>query len=206
MRTGRTWFNSKELRTTAMGELLKALEQEGLARRSGSSVELLKGGRTALAVAAIGLGASATRISENLSPGEFEDLASRILRAHSFKVRTRIRVRDNQGATELDVVGWRRPRALFIDCKRWPRRTVYANVCDRQAERVRTWGALVLHRMGVREPRAMGFPMVVTVVPGVERMTKDCTLVGADKLNSAIQRISDGFLDEMSVPMELSRE
>jgi len=33
MRTGRTWFNSKELRTTDMREMLKALEQEGLARR-----------------------------------------------------------------------------------------------------------------------------------------------------------------------------
>ena len=154
-----------------------------------------------MVAAAIKRGASLSTI-EYLSPSEFEDFVSKLLEAQSFAVKTRVRFRALSGGTEMDVVGWKRPRALYIDCKRWPRRTVYGTPCRKQVERVRKWGATALRRMGATG-NARGFPIVATVIPGVERVVEGCVLVGADKLGSAIRKISDGFLDEVGVSIEV---
>jgi len=201
IRTRRTWFDWDELESGVFGGLLSELESGGLARKIGRSVELLAGGRVALVVAAIRRGASLSTI-EYLNPSEFEDFVSRLLEVQSFAVRTRVRFRAPVEGTEMDVVGWKRPRALYIDCKRWPRRTVYGTPCRKQVERVKKWGAVALKRMGVTG-NVKGFPIVATVIPGVERITEGCVLVGADKLGSAIHKIGDGFLDEAGISIEV---
>lgn len=201
IRTRRTWFDLDELRSSGFGDLLSEMENEGFARRLGRSVELLAGSRVAMVVEAIERGASLSTI-EYLSPSEFEDFVSKLLEAQFFAVKTRMRLRDPDGGTEVDVVGWKRPRALYIDCKRWPRRTVYGTPCRKQVERVRKWGAMALKRMGATG-NAKGFPIVATVIPGVERVVEGCILVGADKLGSAIHKISDGFLDEAGISIEI---
>jgi len=201
IRTRRTWFDWDELEGGVFGGLLSELESGGLARKIGRSVELLAGGRVALVTAAIRGGASLSTI-EYLNPSEFEDFVSRLLEVQSFAVRTRVRFRAPAEGTEMDVVGWRRPRALYIDCKRWPRRTVYGAPCRKQVERVKKWGAAALKRMGVTG-NVKGFPIVATVIPGVERVTEGCVLVGADKLNSAIHKIGEGFLDEAGISIEV---
>jgi len=201
IRTRRTWFDLDELGDSRFKGLLSEMENEGFARRSGGSVELSAGSRVPMVVEAIKRGASLSTV-EYLSPSEFEDFVSRLLVAQSFAVKTRMRLRSPSGGSEIDVVGWKTPRALYVDCKRWPRRTVYATPCRKQAERVRKWGAIALRRMGAKD-RAKGFPIVVTVVPGVERVVEECIVVGADKLSSAISKVSEGYLDEVGVDIEI---
>lgn len=201
IRTSRTWFDLDERRDPRFQELLSEMENEGLARRSGRSVELSAGSKVSMVVEAIRRGAPLSTI-ENLSPSEFEDFVSKLLAAQSFAVKTRMRFRSPDGGSEMDVVGWKRPRALCIDCKRWPRRTVYSTPCRKQVERVRKWGAVALRRMGATG-KAKGFPIVVTVIPGVERIVEGCLLIGADKLSSAIRKIGDGYLDEAGVDIEI---
>jgi len=203
IKTNRTWFDLKAVAGAEIeGPLLEA-EREGFARRSGDSLELLRGGRVALVLAAMNMGISSEQAVQCLGPREFEDLVSRLLQAHSFKVMTRVRVRNRSGWAEFDVVGWRKPRAVFPDCKRWPRRAVYGAPCRSQRERVQAWGLTALRKMGAEGRAAKAFPVVTTVIPGVERVVEGCLLVGFDKLNSAISKVTDGFFDQDSLRFEL---
>lgn len=201
LKTRRIWFDLDEPRDPRFGDLLSELENEGLARRSGRSLELSTGSKVPMVVEAIKRGAPLNTI-EYLSPSEFEDFVSKLLAVQSFAVKTRMRFRSPDGGTEIDVVGWKRPRALYIDCKRWPRRTIYSTPCRKQVERVRQWGAVALKRMGATG-KARGFPIMVTVIPGVERTVEGCILIGADKLGSAIHKIDDGYLDEAGIDIEI---
>lgn len=203
IRTGRSWFSLKAAEGTEIKSILLEVEKEGYARRSGDTLELLKGGRVALVLAAMRTGRPSSQAAQYLGPSEFEDLVSHVLRIHSFKVMTRVRLKSKSGGTEFDAVGWREPRALFPDCKRWPRRAVYSAPCRSQRERVETWGSAALSRMGVVGGVVKAFPMVVTVVPGVERVVEGCFLIGVDKLDSAVGKISDGFLDQDSLVVKL---
>jgi len=202
IKTGRSWFNLKAVRGTEIERILLEVEKEGYTRRSGDSLELLKGGRVALVLAAMRIGRPWSQAAQHLGPSEFEDLVSRVLGVHSFEVMTRVRLRDKSGGTEFDVVGWKEPRAIFIDCKRWPKRAVYSAPCRSQRDRVETWGSAALSRMGMTGGIAKAFPMVVTVVPGVERGVEGCLLIGVDKLDSAVGKVSDGFLDQDSLTIE----
>jgi hypothetical protein len=57
--------------------------------------------------------------------------------------------------------------------------------------------------MGAEGRAAKAFPVVTTVIPGVERVVEGCLLVGFDKLNSAISKVTDGFFDQDSLRFEL---
>jgi len=202
IRTGRSWFNLKAVEGTEIENILLEVEREGYTRRSGDTLELTKGGRVALVLAAMRIGQPSSEAAQHLGPSEFEDLVSHILGVHSFEVMTRVRLRNKSVGAEFDVVGWKEPRAVFIDCKRWPKRAVYSTPCRSQRDRVETWGSAALSRMGLAGGVAKAFPMVVTVVPGVERCVEGCLLIGVDKLDSAVGKLSDGFLDQDSLTLE----
>lgn len=199
IKTRRTQFRVSAVSRTELGRLLSEVESQGLARRRGEYFELLKGGRVALVVASMRMGVPVVRLAEHMSPGEFEDLVSRLLEMRSYDVRTRVRVRTQLGATEFDIIGLRMSKALFIDCKRWPRRSVSSMACRTHVKRIRKWGPAALRKVRAGKGAIDAFPAVATALAGVERVTDGCLLLGVDKLNSAIEKMEQGFLDDISI-------
>ena len=103
--------------TTSM--LLHKLQNQNLVYIKGGFVESNTECRLKLAARAIELGADAERISELLSWQEFEAITALALERNGYVVEKNVRFKHEGKRWEIDVVGFRKPLVLCIDCKHW---------------------------------------------------------------------------------------
>jgi Holliday junction resolvase-like predicted endonuclease len=100
-------------------KLLRKLQNDGFVYLRKSFVEADNIQRLKLAVYAIELGADFERICSFLCWKEFEGMASLILERNGYAVNKNLWFRHAGKRWEIDVVGYKKPIILCVDCKHW---------------------------------------------------------------------------------------
>ncbi|MBC7130868.1 restriction endonuclease [Candidatus Bathyarchaeota archaeon] len=116
--------------------MLKKLEQEGVIYlRDGT----LHADRLKLAVLAIRLGSDIERVCCTLDWKEFEKVAVLAFESNGYDIIKNLRFKEAEHRWEIDVVGFRKPFIVCVDCKHWLR-GVYPSalkqIVEKQVRRV----------------------------------------------------------------------
>lgn len=121
-------------------ELLQTLQNDGLVYVRDNIVETNSTQRLELAVRALRAGADIGTVSGLLEWKEFEDMAAFALEHNRYSVVRNLHFKENNRRYEVDVIGFKKPLAVCIDCKHWHRgfrKSVLEKIVEKQAERVR---------------------------------------------------------------------
>jgi len=100
-------------------KLLRKLQNDGLIYLRKNVVEADSLQRLKLAVYAIQLGADLESISSFLRWKEFEEMAAVALERNGFSVKKNFRFKHGGKRWEIDIVGYKKPITICIDCKHW---------------------------------------------------------------------------------------
>ena len=155
--------------------------------------------RAELAAFSIRLGADPARLSRLLSWRDFEALAASALEEAGFEVSRNLRL-PGRGGMEVDVVGYRGPYAVAVDCKRWsyrvssPSRVAEAARAQRaRAERLASvWGSLGL------PPVRYLVPALLVLREDLPRIVEGVAVVPAVSLKGFIREL-EAVADEVGV-------
>ncbi len=99
--------------------LLSKLQSEELVNLEGESVKVNTESRLKLAVKVVQLGADLERISDLLAWQEFETMASLAMEFNWYTTVKNLHFAFEKKRWEIDVVGWKKPLVVCVDCKQW---------------------------------------------------------------------------------------
>jgi hypothetical protein len=119
-------------------KLLRRLQNDRLIYLQKDMVEVSSLQRLKLAVHAVGSGGDIEGISGFLQWKEFEEIAAIALDRNGYGVKTNLRFKRAGRRWEIDIVGFKQPIALCMDCKHWHRQmspSTLKKVVGDQAER-----------------------------------------------------------------------
>jgi Holliday junction resolvase-like predicted endonuclease len=102
-------------------KLLEKLQNEGIVYIKDDAVEISSDNRLRLAVNAVSLGADIEHVSFFFSWQEFEDIAALALERNGYIITKNLRFKHSGRRWEIDVVGYKKPLVLCVDCKHWQR-------------------------------------------------------------------------------------
>jgi len=133
---------NKEPRLPAslVGELLRKLQSEGLIYLHGSIVEASSVQRLRLAVRALKSGGDIERVSGFLQWKEFEGIAAVALESNGYTVVRNLHFKHGGRRWEIDIVGWKSPIVVCLDCKHWHhglQGSAAEKIAEQQTERTR---------------------------------------------------------------------
>ncbi|MGQ9507205.1 MAG: hypothetical protein ACUVTB_05030 [Candidatus Bathycorpusculaceae bacterium] len=111
--------NDAKISSQIIEKLLRKLQTQGFIYLRKSFVEADSLQRLKLAVYAIELGADFERVCSFLGWKEFEGMASVILERNGYGVKQNLWFRHFGKKWEVDVVGYKKPIILCVDCKHW---------------------------------------------------------------------------------------
>jgi Holliday junction resolvase-like predicted endonuclease len=100
-------------------DLLRKLQNDGLVYVRKDIVEADSMQRLKLAVKAINLGADTENVSSFLQWKEFESIAAVAFERNGYTVTKNLRFKHAGQRWEIDVLGFREPTAVCVDCKHW---------------------------------------------------------------------------------------
>lgn len=121
-------------------ELLRKLQSEGLLNLHGSTVEVTSAQRLRLAVRALRSGGDLERVSGFLQWKEFEGMAAVALESNGYTVVRNLHFKHGGRRWEIDIVGWKSPIVVCVDCKHWHhglQRSAAEKIAELQTERTR---------------------------------------------------------------------
>jgi len=98
-------------------KIFKKLHSNGLVYLQNNFLEADSLQRLKLAVYAVQLGADLETVSSHLQWKEFENMAAFALERNGYGVVRNLRFKHAGRRWEIDVVGFRRPMVLCVDCK-----------------------------------------------------------------------------------------
>lgn len=113
----------KELKlpSSYVERLLRKMQCEGLVYLRAGSIKVSASQRLGLAIRALQLGADYERVSGFLEWKEFENVAAAAFEAHDYTVLRNLRFKQGGRRWEIDIVGYRKPLVVCVDCKHWGR-------------------------------------------------------------------------------------
>ena len=120
-------------------ELLQTLQNDGLVYVRDNIVETSSTQRLELAVRALKAGADIGTVSNLLEWKEFENMAAFALEHYRYSVVKNLHFKENERRYEIDVIGFKKPLAVCIDCKHWHHglhKSALGKIVAKQAERV----------------------------------------------------------------------
>lgn len=104
-------------------ELLGKMQSSSLVDlRQNGLVEVDNVKRLRLAIYALHMGADAELLTSLLRWNEFEDFAALVLEQNGWVVMKNVRFKEGGRQWQIDVVGYRKPVVVCVDCKHWHRR------------------------------------------------------------------------------------
>jgi len=118
-------------------DFLALLVEEDLIEVVEGTVKASAEQRLRLSTRAVNEGVDLERAYRYLGWGEFEDVAVFALEANHFSTRKHFRFKTS-ARFEIDVLGFKEPLILSIDCKHWRRswvRVAFANAAEKQVSR-----------------------------------------------------------------------
>ena len=168
--------NDLQLPKTTLERLLQTLHKEGLLYLQDEFVETSVLQRVGLALRAIQLGADYELVSRFLSWKEFERLAAAAFDMNNYTTTLNFRFKQGGRRWEMDVVGFRRPLVVCVDCKHW-RRGLYSSqlkkIVGEQIRRTVALSELAPSRKLKFEStsweKATFIPVVVSLLPSSSR-------------------------------------
>lgn len=120
--------------------LLQKLQSDGLIYLYESILEVTSIQRLRLAVRALKSGGDLERVSGFLQWKEFEGIAAVALESNGYNVIRNLHFKYGGRRWEMDIVGWKSPIAVCLDCKHWHhglQRSAAEKIAEQQTERTR---------------------------------------------------------------------
>lgn len=184
--------------------MLLRLGYEGLVSlQNGGVVEADVFERLGVAVKAISLGVGLERISKVLSWQEFESISAIALERNEFEVAKNVRFKGSGRRWEIDVVGFKKPLVLCVDCKHWSSSIAQSNVkkiVTEQGERTRAFCEAMpdihQHFECSKWDKAKFLPAIVTLFPGALKFYDDVPVVPVMQIQDFIHQIP-AFADSL---------
>jgi Holliday junction resolvase-like predicted endonuclease len=99
--------------------LLQRLQNDGLVNFQDKMLEVTTLQRLELAICALNKGADLEKVSSLLHWKEFEAMAAVAFENNGYSVTKNLRFKHDDRRYEIDVVGYRRPLVVCVDCKHW---------------------------------------------------------------------------------------
>lgn len=165
-------------------KLLQTLRKEGLIYVYDNVLEASESQRLEIAVQALRLGADVERVSDFLQWKEFEAMAAVALENNGYVVQRNVRFKHQGRRWEIDVVGYRKPLAVCIDCKHWHHRlcksTMDKIVSEQTARTTALAKSLPNPTIKIAAPslRAVKFiPIILSLIVGQTRFHKSVPIV-----------------------------
>jgi Holliday junction resolvase-like predicted endonuclease len=121
------------------GKLLRKMQSEGLVYLHEGMVEVSSVQRLRLAVRVLKSGGDVERVSGFLNWKEFEGIAAVSLESNGYSVVRNLHFKHGGRRWEIDVVGWKNPIVVCLDCKHWHHglQRSAAKIAEQQTERTR---------------------------------------------------------------------
>ena len=123
-----------------VGELLRKLQNDGLIYLHESMLEATSAQRLRLSVRALESGGDLERVSGSLQWKEFEGIAAVAFDSNGYTVLRNLHFKHGGRRWEIDVVGWKNPIVVCLDCKHWHhglQRSAAEKIAEQQTERTR---------------------------------------------------------------------
>ncbi len=184
-------------------ESLKKLENKKLIQLSNGRITTSPKQRLGLAILAIRDGVDIEEVCKLLGWGEFEDLVALVLEYNGFSSKKHFRFKTQGRWFEIDVLGWKEPLLLSIDCKHWKRswqRSATMTIVEKQLQRTE---ALVnsSQKIGVRigvtgweEVRVL--PLILTLSKTPLKTYKEVPVVPIFHLQNFLNNEIFTYLDD----------
>ena len=105
--------------SVALENFLEGLARNGLVSEKKGLLEASPAQRLRLAVRAVDAGGDVERVGRALGWLEFEDMVAHIFEENGFFTRRRFRFKARGRRWEIDVLAFRRPLVVCVECKHW---------------------------------------------------------------------------------------
>ena len=131
-------YKSMKISRNVASNLLKKLEKEGLIYFRDNLLWADGFQRLRLAVYAVQLGADLEYVCSFLGWREFERVAVMAFERNDYEVAENLRFKHAGRRWEIDVVGWKKPLVVCVDCKHWHKGlypSALKEIVEKQVER-----------------------------------------------------------------------
>jgi Holliday junction resolvase-like predicted endonuclease len=184
------------LDSALLNKLLTEFADNGLFQLRRNLIEVSPCQRVNLAFRAIMLGGDLEKVCRFLKWTEFEGVAAEALQESGFKVLRNFRFKRKGKRWEIDVIGFREPLVVCIDCKHWRRRLTHATLIkavEAQLERTRAFAdALPSYwtRTGLSKwKNALIVPLILSLVSGFLKFYNNVPIVSMLQLQDFINTL-----------------
>lgn len=184
------------LDTVLLNKTLTKLSEDGLLQLRQNLIVASSSQRVNLAFRAIMLGEDLEKTCRFLKWAEFEGVTAEALQVNGFKALRNFRFKYKGKRWELDVVGFREPLIVCLDCKHWRRRLNQAGLIkavEVQAERTEAFAEALPNywkRTGLNKWKtALLVPLVLSLISGSLRVHNNVPIVAVLQLQDFINML-----------------
>jgi Holliday junction resolvase-like predicted endonuclease len=184
------------LDSVLLSKLLTKFANNGLFQLKQNLIEVSPNQRVNLAFRAIMLGGDLEKTCRFLKWTEFEGVAAEALLVSGFKVLRNFRFKRKGKRWEIDVIGFREPLVVCIDCKHWRRRLSQAaliKAVEAQLQRTEAFAdALPNYWMKAglgKWKNALIVPLILSLVSGSPKFHNNVPIVSMLQLRDFINTL-----------------
>ncbi len=196
------WVPKKSIATdagvpaTLAAKTLRKISQENLFHDHENLIKVTPSQRVEIAIRAVQLGADSERVCLSLSWREFERITAHAFEANDYRAVRNFRFKQASKRWEIDILGFRKPLIICIDCKHWKHgwgRNATMKTVRSQIERTR---ALVdapiayYEKAGIEEwETATLVPMVLSLMTGPDKFYNNVPVVPVFQIQNFINEL-----------------
>jgi len=193
----REWL-AKDARipSRTIDRVLRKISQGNLFHEQEGVIEASPNQRVKMAVHALRLGADFERVCSLLSWTEFEGIAAQAIEANGYRVIRNFRFKQASRKWEIDIVGFKKPLILCVDCKHWKRgwrSAATVKAVEAQTERTRAFAnALPKYYQKAQLTEwetATLIPIVMSLTPGPYKFYNNVPIVPVLQLQDFINEL-----------------
>lgn len=180
-------------------EMLRRFSDGGLILLSDKTMETSLSQRAKIAIKALEFGADFEKVCSFLSWQEFESIAGLAFEANYFMVERRFRFVWANRRWEIDVLGFKEPIIVCVDCKHWHYgwgRSAITKVVEAQIERTRALTeslhstSVISKRLGLTSwKQGILIPLILSLVPGPFKFYKKTPIVPILQLQNFLSEL-----------------
>ena len=181
------------LDTALQNKTLTKLSEDGLLKLRHNLIETSSSQRVNLAFRAIMQGEDLEKTCRFLKWTEFEGVTAEALQVNEFKVLRNLRFKHRGKRWELDVVGFKEPLIVCIDCKHWGKRLNQAGLIkavEVQVERTKAFADALPNywkKTGLNKWKtALLVPLVLSLISGSVKLHNNVPIVAILQLQDFI--------------------
>jgi hypothetical protein len=184
------------LPVTVAREKLRRLGRLGLIKMNGDMIESTATQRLELAMEAVKLGADIERVCRFLGWQEFENFAILALGYNLFETQKHFRFKWANRWWEIDILGFKEPLILSVDCKHWKRswqHTAIMRIVDAQIKRAKSFSQAlpkIKGKIGIAKWREVEImPVILTLGATPFKFYKQVPIVPIFQFRSFINEL-----------------